>query len=197
MESEQQKWDRRYRDKALLLPTPQRFIEQSAAQLMPGTVLDLASGDGANSLYLARKGFDVIAADISSEALERLNYFAVMLGVEIRTVQLDVDQPDWVEMLNEVEPGVINNMVMTWFKPWLPLWHQMAERLAPEGNILLSTYNIQQHHKHGFNADYCLRPAEYTGVVPSLSTRYSASVVIDDSYTDEYIFQKQAVQQQL
>lgn len=190
MTTSQLKWDQRYRDRVLVLPTPTRFIEKSIKLLQPGTVVDIASGDGASSLYLAKKGFDVTAIDISAEALERLQHFAMMLGVKVRTVQLDLDQPDWVAMLNEVVPGAVNNMVVSYFKPSMALWHQMAERLAPDGVLLLTTYNMNQHREHGFNADYCLQPAEFTGVSPLLSLRFSASVRSEGKFLDEYMFEK-------
>lgn len=190
MNTDQQKWDQRYRDKALLLPTPHSFIEKSVSLLQPGTVVDIACGDGANALYLARRGFDVIAVDISAEALERLQHFAMMLGVKVRTVQLDLSQPDWVEMLNELVPGAVNNMVVSYFKPPMALWHQMAERLAPGGVILLTSYNMNQHREHGFNADYCLQPAEFTGVSPLLTLRFCVSSCSEGNFLDEYMFDK-------
>lgn len=194
LSSDQQKWDARYRKRALVLPTPPHFIEKSVSLLEPGVVLDIASGDGASALYLARQGFDVIAVDISAEALGRLQYFARSLGVRIRTVQLDLQAPDWIDMLNEIHPGAIHNMVVSYFKPDNQLWHQMAQRLAPGGSLLLTSYNMQQHKAHGFNASYCLQPAEYTGLTPLLSMRYSASVRYEDNFLDEYLFQRPPAQ---
>lgn len=188
MDTDQQKWDERYRGRALVLPTPMAFVSNSLPLAQPGTVLDLACGDAASALYFARRGFDVIAADISGEALERVHYFARMLGVKVRTVQLDLDSDDWLDILNEVHPGLINNIVVTRYKPSQALWHQLAERLAPEGMLMLTSFNMQQHRIHGFNADYCLQPAEYTGVDPLLSLRYSATVKDGDDRLDEYIF---------
>lgn len=190
MSSDQQKWDQRYRDKPLILPTPPRFIEQSIKLMQPGTVLDLASGDGAASLCLAKAGFDVVAVDISAEALERLQQFAIMLGVSIRTVQVDLAADDWLAMLDEVVPGPINNIVITRYKPSLALWHQLATRLAPEGMMLLTSFNLKQHEQHGFNSRFCLQPAEFTGADPQLHLRYSASVQQDDDFMDEYLFEK-------
>jgi cyclopropane fatty-acyl-phospholipid synthase-like methyltransferase len=39
-------------------------------QLKKGTVLDLCSGDGTNSIYLASKGFKVVGVDISPTAIK-------------------------------------------------------------------------------------------------------------------------------
>ena len=41
------------------------------------TILDIASGDGRNAIYLAKLGFEVDALDFSIEALNRLDYLRV------------------------------------------------------------------------------------------------------------------------
>jgi tellurite methyltransferase len=58
---------------------------------LPGPVLDLASGDGHNGVYLATLGLQVTCCDRSGEALETASRLASEHGVHIRTWQADLE----------------------------------------------------------------------------------------------------------
>ena len=58
----------------------------------PGTVLELGCGTGADAIYLAQRGFEVTAVDISAMAIERARVRAEREGALARFVQADVLQ---------------------------------------------------------------------------------------------------------
>ena len=86
-----QKWDRIYRDADGILPQPAQVLSDFQ-HLLPsnGSALDLASGLGGNALFLAKRGLETHAFDISGEAIARLNATATQLGLGIRTEIRDV-----------------------------------------------------------------------------------------------------------
>ena len=55
-----------------------------AADLPPGTALDLGCGEGADAIWLAGRGWRVTAVDVSATALERAAAHAVSAGVADR-----------------------------------------------------------------------------------------------------------------
>lgn len=66
-------WDERYAGThRLFSDKPDETLVELAGDLTPGRALDLGAGEGRNSLWLARKGWDVTAIDLSGVALERL-----------------------------------------------------------------------------------------------------------------------------
>lgn len=91
-ERARQKWNRRYADAPVCAPDPAGAVLEYA-YLLPtaGTALDLACGRGANALFLARRGLQVHAWDISNDAIDRLarQGAADRLGIEaaMRDVQ--------------------------------------------------------------------------------------------------------------
>ena len=65
-------WDERYRSAQRVWsgnPNPQLVAE--VAERPPGRALDVGCGEGADAIWLARRGWSVVAADISGVALER------------------------------------------------------------------------------------------------------------------------------
>ena len=63
---------------------PNQRLVQEAADLPPGTALDLGCGEGADAVWLAEKGWKVVAVDVSATALERAAQAAEARGVADR-----------------------------------------------------------------------------------------------------------------
>jgi SAM-dependent methyltransferase len=65
-------WDERYAASELVWSVgPNQFVERELADLPPGRALDLAAGEGRNAIWLARRGWEVTAADFSQVALDK------------------------------------------------------------------------------------------------------------------------------
>ena len=77
-------WDERYRSAPALWsgePNPELVGEVSG--LRPGRALDAGCGEGADAVWLARRGWQVTAADLSVVALERAAAHAAQAGTDI------------------------------------------------------------------------------------------------------------------
>jgi len=94
-------WNKRYQSSARVWsgnPNPQLVAE--VADLAPGRALDVGCGEGADAIWLARQGWEVVAADISGVALERAAQHARDLDpvafarIEWRHTDLLVDPPE-------------------------------------------------------------------------------------------------------
>ncbi|MGW6917024.1 class I SAM-dependent methyltransferase [Kitasatospora sp. NPDC054939] len=65
-------WDARYAASDLVWGAePNRWVVRELTALAPGRALDLAAGEGRNSIWLARRGWRVTALDFSAVALDR------------------------------------------------------------------------------------------------------------------------------
>ena len=65
---DREKWNKKYRDKKYP-STPSRIVTDYFNLATGKKALDIAAGNGRNSLFLARQGFAVDAVDISGEGL--------------------------------------------------------------------------------------------------------------------------------
>jgi SAM-dependent methyltransferase len=85
-------WDARYAAAPDLVWTaePNRFVVQEVAGLPPGRALDLAAGEGRNAVWLAEHGWQVVAVDFSSVAVDRGRHLAAQRGVEVGWIVADV-----------------------------------------------------------------------------------------------------------
>jgi SAM-dependent methyltransferase len=65
-------WDERYRSAGLLWSAgPNLFVEDRLANVSPGRCVDLGAGEGRNAVWLAERGWEVVAVDFSGVALDR------------------------------------------------------------------------------------------------------------------------------
>lgn len=88
---EREDWDRRYRGEGLVWHSaPNRFLVDEVADLVPGTVLDLACGEGRNAVWLAERGWRATGVDFSPVALEKARRLAASRRVTVRWVEADV-----------------------------------------------------------------------------------------------------------
>lgn len=92
MESLAAKWDRIYSQADPVQSAPASVLAENAF-LLPktGVALDLACGLGGNARFLAAAGFAVVAWDISSVAIAKLQVFAGENGLNIRARRRLID----------------------------------------------------------------------------------------------------------
>lgn len=84
-------WDQRYTDQPWLWTAqPNVFLVEEVAGLPPGRALDLACGEGRNTVWLAERGWDVTGVDFSTVALGRARRLADDRGVAVALVHADV-----------------------------------------------------------------------------------------------------------
>jgi SAM-dependent methyltransferase len=78
-------WDRRYGEhEHIWSGNPNVVLVREAADLPPGSALDLGCGEGADAIWLARRGWRVPAVDISGVAVDRTARHAAAAGVADR-----------------------------------------------------------------------------------------------------------------
>lgn len=64
-----EEWNERYRIREQINDEPAPLLVQAAENLSAGRALDLACGAGRNAVWLAHRGWDVVALDGSEEAI--------------------------------------------------------------------------------------------------------------------------------
>jgi SAM-dependent methyltransferase len=134
-----QDWDERYRSSSAIWsgePNPQLVSEVSP--LPPGSALDVGSGEGADAMWLAERGWRVLAVDISRVALERSAGLAAKAGPEV-AARIEWRQAD----VREWSPAAgAFDLVSAQFMQQppevrAPLFSRLAAAVAPGGTLLI------------------------------------------------------------
>ena len=81
-------WNNRHSSDTPGSHLPDGFLIEHLSNLKPGSIYDLASGTGRNSIYLARNGFDVFSVDYSEVALTALQEFSKQSNLNIETIEI-------------------------------------------------------------------------------------------------------------
>ncbi|MFS0693355.1 SAM-dependent methyltransferase [Streptomyces nitrosporeus] len=130
-------WDDRYRESDRIWSgSPNTVLVREVEGLEPGRALDLGCGEGADAVWLARRGWRVTATDISRVALERAAGHGVDAGV--------ADRVDWQwHDLGESFPGGEYDLVSAQFLhsmgdlPREEILRRAAGAVAPGGVLLV------------------------------------------------------------
>jgi SAM-dependent methyltransferase len=132
-------WDERYGSTDALWsgnPNPQLLSE--ASDLGPGRALDVGCGEGADAIWLAERGWQVTALDISTVALERGAARAMEAGAEVaeRITWLHADLASWIPGAESFDLVSIQFMHLPKDQRE-PLYRRLAESVAPGGTLLI------------------------------------------------------------
>jgi tellurite methyltransferase len=113
------------------------FLVDNIALLPRGWALDVAMGNGRNSVYLAGVGFDVDGVDISPERIASARALAESKGVNINA---------WVADLEDgyrIEKNIYDVIVCINYL-YRPLIAQIKGALKKGGMVLYETYLVDQ-----------------------------------------------------
>jgi cyclopropane fatty-acyl-phospholipid synthase-like methyltransferase len=153
-------WSKRYQDvgnQYLFGTEPSHFLKNRADLFKQGeSAILLADGEGRNSVWLAEKGLDVTAIEISPVALERAKKLAAARNVDIDFIQSDMLFHDWNEaaFIGKFD-WVIGVFIQFVGREGMGQQFQVMKQLTrPGGRILLHGYTPQQlEYKTGGPSD--------------------------------------------
>jgi tellurite methyltransferase len=154
-EDEKTNWEKKYSgDGYETRRAPSVLLTEWLDDRPPGRALDLACGTGRNSLYLAEKGYDVTAIDISPRAIKLAENSAREKGFKIDWIVADLD--------NYAIQGRYDLIVISFFSVnknmVLPIINALRSGgiLLTENHMLSPSAAEDEARKHRFH----LRPGE-------------------------------------
>lgn len=168
------RWNERYRERTAEELSRQNIqLEKLASKLKPGKALDLAAGDGRNSLFLARKGWEVTAVDFSEAGIKRGRAFAGKEGLSIEWIVRDLTE--------YVPPQNIFDLVCIFYlhipqDQLAGILKRAAAALKPGASLLVVGHdrtNIAEGAGGPQNPDILYTPDGIASLLPSLAIDYA------------------------
>jgi 2-polyprenyl-3-methyl-5-hydroxy-6-metoxy-1,4-benzoquinol methylase len=166
---EESAWEERYAaGDAIWSGRVNAQLAAEAAGLEPGRALDIGSGEGADTIWLAERGWTVTGIDFSTVALERAASHAAAAGVGDRTVWRHVDVRTFDPEASEERWDLVTSQFMH-----LPdggmveLTRRLSGAVAPGGTLLVVGHHpddLSTGLRHG-RASFMFTPED---LVPAL-----------------------------
>lgn len=140
-EEDRVKWDKKWSEQRDLPRSAPAWLAELDAEIpRAGRALDLAAGAGRVSLYLARRGLDVTALDISPVGLTLAREAARDEGVKIATVVRDLERQGL--------PEGIWDAVACFHYRQPDLFPALSRALAPGGVLIAEVATITSLEKN-------------------------------------------------
>lgn len=135
-----QQWDERYSGNGLVwTSTPNQFLVAEVVDLPAGRAVDLACGEGRNSIWLAEQGWEVTGLDFSPVGLAKAERLADLRGVEVTWVESAVE--NW-----KPAPGGYDLVAMLYLQLPQPARSTAlataASAVGPGGTLLVVAHHV-------------------------------------------------------
>lgn len=164
-DSDKSRWNTLYGKKRGYLygKEPAAFLVENLSLLPVGLALDLAMGEGRNSVYLAKKGFDVTGVDISEVAVRKARRLAKENNTRFKAVVAD--------LTNYKIPPESFDVIIVFYYVQRSLTPQIVRGLKKGGILVFEAYNKDQvKYDKAENADFLLERGELKTMFKGLET---------------------------
>ncbi|HEV3364315.1 MAG TPA: class I SAM-dependent methyltransferase [Acidimicrobiia bacterium] len=152
-------WDARYRERdgAMWSGRPNGRLVAEVAGLTPGRALDVGCGEGADAIWLARRGWTVTAIDISHMAICRGREAADLAGASVEWVCADALQTpfragsfDLVSLQYPALPKAAGEAAV----------RTLLDTLRPGGLLVAVYHDLDAEHREHMKSEG-MDPADY------------------------------------
>lgn len=149
-----ERWNRKYADANPHAFVPDPLLVANAALLDgKGWALDLACGVGHNAIYLARRGYDVVAVDGSLTALRYCREAVAGTNLRVHPVVADLDR--FVLPRGAFAVAIVFRFLDRSLIP------AIKQSVAPGGLVIYQTFNVNKlRFAPGMQRKYLLEPGE-------------------------------------
>jgi tellurite methyltransferase len=151
---DKEKWNSKYEtDEYITGKEPSHWLQENAGLLAKsGKALDIAGGEGRNSVFAASKGYEVTCLDISENGLRKAQVLAQERSVTITTVLTDLDNNSLKE--NKYDLILCFNFLER------SLFSGIHEALKPGGLLFYETFTVDYLKYSNFKKKWVLEANE-------------------------------------
>jgi len=180
-------WDEKFAGRGDNLLSPEKSLVDCIEYFKEGTVLDLACGDGRNSLFLLEKGFWVTGVDFSSKALERFEMFAKRSNYVVKTMKIDLSKPD---ALNEI--GVFDNIVINHYRLSKEGLASLSNHVSDNGILFVCGFGHKHIADSKIRLQDLIQPSDFEGVEKSFDLIKYIENKDERGFIVTYVFRKRS-----
>jgi SAM-dependent methyltransferase len=142
-------WDSKYStDEYVYTKDVNRFVKESLSDLAPGKMIDLAGGEGRNTVFFAENGWQAENIDLSSVGLEKCQRLAAERGVSDNVFTTHASALDFESKLAPVDLGVCAYLQIPQKDLEIAIT-RLVENILP-GGVFFGVWHALENLKDGF-----------------------------------------------
>ncbi|HEX3021838.1 MAG TPA: methyltransferase [Lachnospiraceae bacterium] len=178
-------WDKKFAARGNQLMNPESVLVENIQYLKRGTLLDIACGDGRNTMYLLEQGFQVTGVDFSREALDRLSYFARMKNYKVDTMQIDLSKEDAFSTLGTYDSIIINH-----YRLGAEKLMQLEHHLTEGGVLFISGFGHKHHVDSKIRSEDLIMPDDFAVIEESFELLKYSEIDNEIGFLVTYLYKK-------
>ncbi|HYF82984.1 MAG TPA: methyltransferase domain-containing protein [Clostridia bacterium] len=178
-------WDEKFMQRGDKALEPEASLVNSIKYFKEGSVIDIACGDGRNSLFLLSNNFKVTGIDFSNKALERLARFAAGLNYSIETQQIDLNIPGSLKHI-----GVFDNVLINHYRLNQEQLKDIQRHISEKGILFVSGFRHKHKADQKIRKEDLIEPTDFDLLNNSFDLIEYIENDDDRGFFVTYIFQK-------
>ncbi|PYS47386.1 MAG: hypothetical protein DMF68_16145 [Acidobacteria bacterium] len=148
-------WNERYSRGEQIIKEPMPLLVRVARELKPGRALDLACGTGRHAIFLAERGWQVVAVDASHVGIEIAKATARVRSVEVDWRVADLERGEF-----EIEPGAYD-LICVFYYLQRDLFQKIRASVKPGGLAIAAIHTVDDSLDiKPMNPAFLLQPSE-------------------------------------
>jgi SAM-dependent methyltransferase len=142
-------WDSKYSvDEYVYTKDVNRFVKEHLYDLAPGKMIDLAGGEGRNTVFFAEKGWQAENIDLSAVGLVKCEKLAKERDVQELVFTTNASALDFVSKLAPVDLGVIAYLQIPQSELAVAIT-RLVDNIKP-GGVFFGVWHALENLKDGF-----------------------------------------------
>lgn len=164
-------WDSKYSvEEYVYTKDVNRFVKESCSDLAPGKMIDLAGGEGRNTVFFAEKGWQAENIDLSAVGLVKCEKLAKERDVQELVFTTNASALDFVSKLAPVDLGVCAYLQIPQEQLTVAIT-RLVDNIKP-GGVFFGVWHALENLKDGFggpqNPDFLPSEESMTALLSSL-----------------------------
>lgn len=181
-------WDEKFESRSDTPLSPENSLVENIGCFKKGTVLDVACGDGRNSLFLMENNFKVTGIDFSSKALARLELFAKRKNYNVNTMLIDLSVDN---CLNSI--GIFDNIVVNHYRLSKNQLLDLHNHISDNGILFICGFGHKHKPDSKIRKEDLLQPSDFENLNKSFKLINYTENQDDRGFFVTYVYQKKNI----
>lgn len=174
-------WDERYRRGEHATDEPGRLLVRAAETLAHGSALDVACGVGRHAVYLASRGWQVVAVDASRVGIEITRERARQRGVTVDARVADLERGEFAIQAETYD------LVCVFYYLQRDLFTALRAGVRPGGHLVAAIHMVDEAPDiKPMNPDFLLKPGELRGFFTDWEIEHYHETALHDDDPGEH-----------